>query len=463
MTVSRWTARGLTLASLAVIMLGSAYAQQMTAPVAQPAPPAPTTALTVDQAVIFALRNNPSITLNAQNVQIAREQVGSARSNGLPNVSLSATSTYSPISETFAFQGAPAGGNRLNTSAMLTVSQPVWPSSRWRAPVAAARANEGFQEENLTRTQQQVAFLTRQAFYQLLGTQELLSVAQYSVTVAEEQLRLANATFDAGTAPFLDVEQARASLADAQVSLVRAQNDVDVARATLVVQLGLPAGTPLTIVAPTTLPTAPDQVDPLIAEAIRSRPEMAQLNYQRQQIRANIDLIKLQQRPLVTMEGIYNRGLTGLGSDTSAFGIAANLAFTIYNGKKTRYDVAAAQTQLAQVDTSSRQLELGISLDVRQAWLNLQNALKQLTAAEEQRKAAESAVTIAEVRYREGEGIQLELEQARLRSTQALTSLAQARFQAQTAAAQLLFAIGAPVPTTDAEAVPAPAPAVPAP
>lgn len=452
MIVSRWTARSLTLASLAMVMLGRAYAQQTTAPVAQPAPPVPTTALTVDQAVIFALQNNPSITLNAQNVQIARDRVGSARANGLPNVSIGISSTFSPTQETFAFQGAAAGGNRLNTSGQLVISQPVWPPTRWRAPVEAARANVGIQAENLTRTRQQVAFQTRQAFYQLLGTQELLSVAQYSVTVAEAQLRLANATFEAGTAPFLDVEQARASLADAQVSLVRAQNNVDVARATLVVQLGLPAGTPLAIVAPTTLPTAPDQVDPLIAEALRARPEMAELNFQRQQLRATIDQIKLQQRPLVDVQGIYNRGLTGLGSDTSVFGVAANVAFTVYNGKKTKYDVAAAQTQLAQVDTSARQVELGITLDVRQAWLNLQNALKQLEAAEEQRKAAASAVTIAEVRYREGEGIQLELEQARLRSTQALTSLAQARFQAQTAAAQLLFAIGAPVPTTDAVA-----------
>jgi len=101
--------------------------------------------------------------------------------------------------------------------------------------------------------------------------------------------------------------------------------------------------------------------------------------------------------------------------------------------------------QLAQLDTSATQLELGITLDVRQAYLGLQNATAQLTAAGDARKAAAEALRIAQIRYENGQGIVLEIEQARLQLTQAETALAQAQFQAQVSAAQLTYALGEPV------------------
>jgi outer membrane protein TolC len=307
---------------------------------------------------------------------------------------------------------------------------------------------------SLERTRQQIAFQTRQAFYQFLSAMELLKVAQYNVTLAETQLKVAQATFDAGTAPKLDVFQAQATLADAQVGLARAQNGVDIARATLATQLGLPAGTPVEIQPPAELPTAPAQVEPLVATAISERPELRQLTYRRQQIDANIALIKLTKQPLVNLQAGYNQTLVGgslFGSNGLSF--SANVAFTLYNGGKSRADLAAAQTQLTQITTIQHQTELGVTLDVRQAWLNLQNALQQLIAAAQQNTAAAEAVRIAQLRYNAGEGILLEWQQAALRSTQAQTSLAQARFQALTAAAQLQFAMGTPVTAPAAPAV----------
>ncbi|HEX2951889.1 MAG TPA: TolC family protein, partial [Armatimonadota bacterium] len=249
--------------------------------------------------------------------------------------------------------------------------------------------------------------------------------------------------------PRLDVEQALATLADAEVSLTGAQNAVDVARAALATQLGLPAGTDISITPPSTLPQAPTDVQPLIAKALSSRPELTELNYQRQQLRANMDQIKLQQTPLVNATVGYSDTLAGTsGFSANGLNIGANVAFTAYNGGKTKASLAAARTQLAQIDTNQRQIELGITFDVRQAWLNMQNALKQLDSAKQQQVAADEALRISELRYENGEGIYLEVEQARLRSTQARTNLAQARFRAQNAAAQLEYAIGAPPTAT---------------
>lgn len=463
MTARQYVIRFLGFCLCALLLWGRVCAQ---AAVPLPTPVAPPAPLTIEQAVALALQNNPAVTLSVQNVGIAQAQVDVARANQLPDVTANATATWtpSPASVTIPGQnGAPGTtiktGTAFSASGQLVASQPLWPSARWQAPIAAAQANVGINRETLARTRQQIAFQTRQAFYQLLGANELLKVADVTVQASTTQLRLARSTVQAGLAPQLDVYQAEAALAQAEIARTQARNGVDLARASLAVQLGLPAGTPVDIIPTEGLPTLPPDVEALVARALRARPELASLTFRRQQLLANIRLIEIARQPVVNLQANYNQEIVG----GSAFGtkgltVSAVAALTLFNGGQTRAELAVARLQLAEVDTTASQLALGISLDVRQAWLNLQNSLEQLIAAERQRRAAAEALRIAEIRYQAGEGIVLEVDQARQRYTQALTALAQARFQAQTAAAQLDFALGAGTPETMA-APPAPTPA----
>jgi outer membrane protein TolC len=432
--------------------VGAALLVLLSPPLASAAVPAGP--VNVDETVTIAL-HNPTVTKAEQDVQIAQEQAQGAGAAREPNVNLSVTSVYNPNPASVTIPGAGGGagttfqiGRELTDTLNLSGSIPLWPRERWRAPMAAAEANVGATTESLNRTRQTVTYLTRQSFYQLLSAEELLVVAESAVKVAEKQLKLAEDTVAAGVAAPLDVYQARAVLADARVNLAKAQNAVELSRSSLAVQMGLPAATPVTIIPPGgPLPTPPP-LDPAVATALRIRPEIAQLGYRRQQQEASIEAIKLQQRASVTLSANYAKpldpGPSGLGS--SGLSVTAAVGWNLYNGGKTNAELAAARIQLAEIDTTQRQVELGIGLEVRQAWLSLDNANKQLTAATEQERAAREALRIAELRYREGEGILLEVEQARLKLTQAQTAVAQARLQAFTAEAQLRYAVGVPAP-----------------
>jgi len=430
------------VALLAAIALAGLACAQAPAPA-----PLPET-LTVEQAVAFALAHNPSVTNAAQNVQIAEAQVGVARANRLPDVNVSASGTYNPSPSVVTFGDTTIQlGQKFSSTLGVTASQPVWPPSRWRAPIAGATANVGANAETLQRTRQQVAYQTRQVFYQVLTAQQLQAVGQDSLQAAQTQLKLAESTVAAGYAAPLDIYQARATLASAQVTLTQATNAVDLARAALVTQLGLPADTLVQLTAPAGLPAAPGDLAALTQTALQQRPELSQVEYHRTQVQAQIELIKLEQRPIVNLQANYSKDLTtatALGASGLTFGASIGLA--AYNGGQTKAELAAARIQLAQLDTTAKQLELGITLEVRQAYLGVQNALEQLTAAQEGLTAANEALRIAEIRYQNGEGIILEVDQARVQRTQAQTALAQAQYQAQVSAAQLAFALGEPSP-----------------
>ncbi|OPZ86484.1 MAG: Outer membrane efflux protein BepC precursor [bacterium ADurb.Bin429] len=439
----------------------------MAGAVAQP-PAAPAEPLTVEEAVAFALRNNPTVTVATQDVRIAEVAVASARAEGRPTVTVASTSTYNPSPASITIPGSGGGPDRtinlsdsFSSGIQVTGSQPVWPPSRWRAPVNAAQAQVGAQGTTLSRTRQQIAYQVRQAYYQLLSARQLQEVADDAVRVAEGQLTLAKNTFEAGTAPRLDVVQATAALESARVDQLRAQNGSDLAAAALAVQLGLPAGAEVRLAPQATLPPAPEAIDPLVQAALAQRTELTELNFRRTQLRANMELIKLQSRPIANVQVNYGDALIGSGglSGSQSLTLALSVAMAVYNGGKTKADLEGARLQLEQLDTRARQVELGITLEVRQAVLNLQNALAQLTAAQRQLDAANEALDIAQVRYDFGEGIFLEVEQARLRQTQARTALTQARFQANLADAQLAYALGTPVVPPATPTTPAPAPA----
>jgi len=457
--------RGLFAVLLLTLGLGIVRAQmtlptstpQFTSPTTLEIPPVPATPLSIDDAVRFALRYNPGTLRAEDDVLIALAQVRSAASGRQPSVGITANASWLPNPPApFVIPGSNGSKGTsitttpaLSSAGQLTISQPIWPSNRWRAPIAAAQANVGVTQETYRRTLQQTAFITRQAFYQLATAQEMVQVAKDAVDVATTQVGLAQKNLDAGIAAKIDVVQAQANQADAQVNLVRAQNNQDIARATLDVQLGLPAGTNVAIVAPNPndLPNAPENQDAMVTRALQLRPELQQINFRRQQAHANIDLIRLQQSPIVSMQAAYNKTFVGgslFGSD--GWTISAAGSINLYNGGKMRADLDAARLQLQQLDAVARQTELGITFDIRQAWVNLVTALEQYRDAQHQYDAADEALRIARIRYENGMGIQLEVDQAQLRRNTAQTALAQARLQAKVAVAQMDYAVGAPVP-----------------
>ncbi len=322
----------------------------------------------------------------------------------------------------------------------------MWPASRWTAPVTSARAGVGISEETLARLRQQVMFQTRQAFYQVLSAQELVQVDQQAVEVAARQLAITTNTVNAGLAAPLDIFQSQAALADAQLTLVRAQNTLDVAQAVLATQLGLSSGTLVIVIQPQSLPNAPSDVETLVQQALANRPEMASFNCRRVQIRAQMALTRLQTFPLVGLTGSYPTpayGTNVLAASGLTFGLS--ILYTFYDGGATTAELKQDRIRLSRwIPTRAERNYPLLWMCGKPGWIC--KTQEQLADADVQHKASAEALRISEVRYENGEGIVLEVEQARLRLTQALTAQAQARYQAQLADAQLAYALGCPVP-----------------
>lgn len=416
---------------------------------AQPAP----RRLSFAEAATLAVQQNLALRAAALDVAVAEAQLAQARAAAAPQLNLAASYTrlqqpgqtltfpnpFAPTPPTVTVQLPPPEPNVLLMR--LSAQYPLYTGGRLEAQVALAEANLRGARAVLERTKQQVVFQVQQAYLQLLLAQENEAAARRAVEAAEESVRVARARLSAGAAAPFDVLQAEVSLASAQQALARAQTQVGTAQAALAALVNLPLETPIE-------PTDALQPRPVegalgdaIQRALRQRPELEELRARAQAARASIELARSGGRPNVALAAQYD--WSGPTSNlTNSWSVTLAVTLSLYDGGITQQRVREAELRLEQLAALEAQTRQRVELEVRQAWLALQQASPELVAAQRAVDQAREALRIARVRFEAGVGTSLELVSAQAQLAQAEVGLAAARFNQNLARLQLLLATG---------------------
>jgi len=185
----------------------------------------------------------------------------------------------------------------------------------------------------------------------------------------------------------------------------------------------------------------PGTLEAAIARATRERPELAELRARMDAARAAIDLAASGARPNVVLGAYYDVG--GSPSNLSGtWSVMLALTLSLSDGGITRERIREAELRLEQLKVLEAQTKQRIELEVRQAWLALEQAGAELTAAVSGVEQGREAARIAGVRYQAGVGISLELVSTQAALAQAELALASARFNQNFARVRLILAAG---------------------
>lgn len=458
---------------LVCLVLAPAWAQP--APPASPAPgpalpapgpalPAPVTTppqqgmpLTLEQAVATAIAANPSLQAARESVDIARDQLSGARAQKGPSVGSSVVYTrvdrVPSISTFVPSPTSPLGfelrtfslGKEENVDAQTTFGLPVYSGGALSAGIRAARHGVVAAKAAAARSEQQVAYAVRQAYYGVLTAMDATTVARQALAAAEEQLRVARAFVQAGTAPQFDVLRAEARTAEARQQVTLGANGESIARAALNNAMGVPQEWTFNLTTPLRRePTAKD-LEQLQQAALAARPDLAQFRANEQALRQGIVAARASRLPSVglswTLSAPVNETTFAVGGWTLA--IAAN--FNLFDSGRTRARIRESQDRLQQIQAFTNQLRQAVTFEVKQAYLNLNTAQEQLVTAAAELRAADEALRIAQVRYQAGISTTVEVIDAQVARQSAANSYNAATYNYNLALAQLDLALGAQV------------------
>ena len=406
--------------------------------------PAP---LTLEDAVRIAKRNAYEVLLAEQDVEFARGGVDQARSALLPK--LNATGTYtrftSEISAVIDPKQPPIVIRPLDQKSIglqLVQAVDIWGISG--LALGGARALESASIAMLSSTLNDVARNAKAAFMDVLRTEELVQVAEERVVNVTEQLRVARVRNEAGQTARFDVIRFEADLAQAEQDRLEALNNMLLAEAAFNQALSRDVSTPVELVPPSELPRVDIPLEELTQMAVKQRPELlaAQKRFDyRNRIRRAREKGNL---PALNLTGNFNYDpdASGFGGAQDSLSATATLSFPIFDGGLNRSLVRQARADENKAKIELDRATLGVTLEVKQAHLNLKSAEQRIETARRAAVSAQEALRVANLRYSEGVGTPVEVSDANARFVAARTAVIDAIYQYRVALADLQRAIG---------------------
>jgi outer membrane protein len=399
--------------------------------------------LSLHDAEQIAIQNHPQIQAATNLAVAAKAQVTQAQSAYYPVA-------FGSITAVDAENNSRITAGALNNPIIyeryangLMVQQLITDFGRTHELVKSSNLHAQAAQESVVNTRADVLLTVDRAYFGVLKAQTVLNVAQETVKdrqlVSDQITELEKNKIKSG----LDVSFANVDLAQAQLLLIQAQNDLDTSYAQLAAALGY-GDTRIFQLFEEPLPAAPPpDFSVLLREAIQNRPDLASLRLDAASAHSYATAQRDLWFPTVSAEGAA--GLTPVGADQLAPRYAAagvNVNIPIFNGHLFGALRTEAVSRARADDQYVRDLQDQIVRDVRTAWLGANSAYQRLSVAAQLLKNATDALDLAQARYKLGLSSIIELSQAQLNLTQAQLASATAKYSYQMQFSTLLYQIG---------------------
>ncbi|MBW7935516.1 MAG: TolC family protein, partial [Gemmatimonadaceae bacterium] len=238
-----------------------------------------------------------------------------------------------------------------------------------------------------------------------------------------------------------DVLQARTALAQSQLAAQTAEGNQQAARAQLALTLGLPANAPFDVVADSgaiPLATLAENVDSLIAHAMRARPDVMAARATARQSAQQVRVARSAMWPSVTVGA--NRGQAFSNTDVldgTTYALSFGVSVPLFYGFSRASEVAAARENAAAAAARADQVQLSAAAQVWTSYWALQTATQRVATARDLLTSATRSEEVARGRYAEGVGSILDLLTAQSALADARAQAIQSRWTWYAALAQL--------------------------
>lgn len=404
--------------------------------------------LTLEESIEIALKRNLNIRVAQEEIEAAYQRQKETGTNFLPKFKVEYG--YTRPSETDITLG---GVNFENTDSNQwrfegIIELPLFTGFANLSTYQLAELGLDVAQIQLTRTRLDIILQVKEAYFGILRAERIRDVAEQSVRQLQEGVRVAKNFYQVGMSPKIDVLDAETRLGDAELQLIRAVNDLQVAKARFNSVLRQPITTPVDI--KDVLTTEP--YDKTYADsreiALKYRPEVLEAGRNVASADKEIALAQSDYYPTITWSLNYRRRGDDPTVDGSEFTdreyweTGATATWTIFEWGKTRYAANQGRARLRQAKEILERVKDDVSLEVKTAFLTLMAAERAIGVAAKSVESAEENFRISGKRYEEQVATATEVLDAQTRLTGAKSNYANVLVAFNVARAQLVRAMG---------------------
>jgi outer membrane protein TolC len=394
--------------------------------------------LTLTEALATALKNHPLTVEARENLNGAEARTGQALANYYPQISIAAD-----WSKGRSFLTASESVKSIEVqSDALYLKQTIYDFGRTAGAVEAARGNSAAAAELLAVTRQDAAFRVRAAYYLVLAAEKQIVAVRETVLAREEVYRQARGFFTEGIRAKVDVARAEADMHAARTLLIRAENNLEIAKLELANAMGVSALEGRMPVEPGIAAAEVPERSMVRQEALANRAELKRLNALKEAAAGNLKTARSGYFPILSGTASVGYADKDFPPGGNVWAVGLNLTVPIFSGFSTVELVKEAVSSLRAVEARENDLRLQIGKDVESAWLGVREASARIVSTEKEESAARENRALSMGRYQEGVGNIIEVTDAQSQALAAETAHIQAFYDYHTARARLDRALG---------------------
>jgi outer membrane protein len=441
----------------AIIPVSNIFAQNQTS--IAPQTGASIRTFTLEECLTIATGENLEVQSGVADVNNAVSFARTAYAQFLPTLSVNASygrllndRTLVNLGEIRIFQIPDSAKNNFGINAALnyTLFDGLFRDANYKQTLL----NQTAAEQTLQQTRRRVLATVRSRYLAVLRNKQILRVRQEDFAIGTRQLERIRAQYDAGVVAIAPVYTQESDVANRELAIVQAENDLEAAKGTLLTTLGMNPGMASDF---TDVPvqenvsesdirafrTSTGDFGKAFATASDKRLDYSAAKLSVESAEAGVRAANAAYLPTVSAQANYNWSGTALQYfEYGRQSLGVGLNYNVFDGFIRDASVQRAQIVIQQNQIRLRQAEQVISADVQNAFIQLNAAEKNLDITARALKAAEQNFNAAEERFKVGAANILDYTIANSNRATARVNRVTALYNYVAAQYQVRFAVG---------------------
>jgi outer membrane protein len=414
--------------------------------------------LTIDEAVRIATERNRDIEVARLQMDKADYQVSEAVGTALPTISASGTyirALKKPVFFLPDFQNPESGriipieiGSDNSYQLGLTATQVLFNAAVFTG-VGTAKIYQHASRHLYNETYNKTVADVKKAFYGVLFVKDVHRMVQASLANAEKNLANVQLLFDQGIVSEYDLIRARVQTDNIRPGVIEAERNVQLALNGLKMLLSMPPGEQVDVQGELRFePFDPGLIENASSLAVENNSGLRALEDQMRVNEQLVTIYKSESLPTLAAFGDYqwqaqneHLGRISTNDFVRSSQVGVQLSLNLFNGLQTSARVDQARVDMLQTQQQLSMAKDGMITNTQNIRFRLDEARKRIESQTSTVEQAEKGYSIATVRYQDGSGTQLEVNDADLALMRARVNRVQAVYDYLVASADLEHAL----------------------
>lgn len=390
----------------------------------------------------YAIEHNLTVKQQEATREQSAVELNTAQWSRLPNLSGSMSHSFN-FGRSLQADNTYQSINTQSTGINLSTSVPLFTGFQINNNIALSKLNLKAATEDLKKAKDDISIQIASAYLQILFNEELAKVARSQVELSKEMLEQKQAFFNSGKASESELYEAKARVAQDELSAVQAANNYKLALLDLSQLLELTSPDNFSIVSPQidSISSSSLLISPadIYTDAVLSKPSIKAAQYRLEGAQKSVRIAQSAYYPQLSLgAGLSTNYYNVSGRENGNFGsqlrdnfsqyIGLSLSIPIFNRFATRNRVRSARIQQNTLGWQLEESKKTLYKEIQQAYYNAVSSEAQYRSSRTADEAAKASFDLMKEKYAYGKANGTEYNEARTIWLKAVSDRLQAKY-----------------------------------